>query len=282
MARNEYQQPPLDLFRGYSGVADQRVDRETYRAPRRFPGYGGCAGCGKPTMMLDVADRWCPPCRMAEGLPERTMGAYVPWYEALPPEEVARIRAKPWSGGRVRWDEASGVELPVDGLAAIFVAYSTPKGAELPMMVGKTFFHGQRPVFYHAFDDRKGNRRGHDNTNCPVPVDTVVVDWLLAVGIERVYAYDVGGQVLWRTTASALLRAPVATFAANTIRQRFYLDAADWEGSLTGVFTVPKDIAGTARPYKLVQQEEVGNREIMKVPHVAKDRELVLRNLIRE
>lgn len=121
--------------------------------------------------------------------------------------------------------DAARTALAVADLRIVHIAYPLVGGGSDVLMAGKTIPHARHGVvFLHAFH----GSQWHGQSDCPCPVDTLLVDWLRGAGIKLFYAHATRQRALFRAEVAALAAAPVQQFAAQRVRQRHMLPAASW------------------------------------------------------
>jgi hypothetical protein len=229
--------------------------RQPPYARDKLPRWDSCGDCGHIFMLTEAEEPYCAPCRGARGLPPLTTGNLIPWYEKLTTIELEAIRAKRWDGEprtaaqRRQARTEDGMALPtLDDTTdygkptAFNVRYRKTDGSgHIDLMVGKLIPHPTfGRVFLHAAADSGGQGQEHSVTDCPCPVDEILVEKLTELGVDYFYAYDRDAQVLYRADVKALAQAPAAIYAKQTIRTRRFLPSDGWR-SLDGVREVTLD-----------------------------------------
>lgn len=258
--------PPLAKSKGLvvAPTRDPALNQPPY-ARDKHPRWDGCADCNRVHMRTSDEDCYCKPCRERRNLPPVTTGDITPWYERMTAEELAVIRAKKWTGTTFKTDADGEIRIVVhrkkkqqegtvtlpdigkdttnyDKPTAFNVRYRKTDGSgSIDLMVGKLIPHPQfGRVFFHAAADSGGEGQEHKVTDCPCPVDEILVEKLVELGVEYFYAYDRDAQMLYRADVKALAGAPAAIYAKNTIRTRRFLEMEQWR-SLDGVREVVLD-----------------------------------------
>lgn len=215
-------------------------------------------------LVIDSEDHYCALCRDRRNLPPLTLPILRPWYERMTEEEMAVIRAKPWTASSFkegpngemiqtvhktdlqraqdRADKSHGKEpAKVDYTPTKAVNYTqavsfnvryrkTDVDGHIDLMVGKLIPHGEYgSVFLHAAAESGGEGQSHNVTDCPCPVDNVLVERLVELGVKYFYAYDRDNEILYRADVADLAQAPAAVYAAKTIRTRRFLESGSWK-----------------------------------------------------
>ncbi len=171
--------------------------------------------------------------KMYEALEETTQRWGLPtkpWWEKMTPEELEVIRNKEYTPRYPRWQKEA-LAFKSRGATRVDAQYRKANDSTMVnLMVGVLFPHPQHGLsFYHAYSREEGGS-GHEyeGSNCPVPVDTVVVDFLHHKGVDYYYAHDEDNRVLWRAKVQDLKAAPVQSMQARTVRYRHLLDIDGW------------------------------------------------------
>ena len=233
-----------------------------YRPPEVFPGYGACERCGCGTMMCDEEDRWCAQCYAALG-------------KAPPSTNDHPVRGRPPLQERPPAPTAPVIlpDLPAGQYAVVQVAYPLLTGGTLPLMAGKVIPHPTAGrVFYHAYSQTGDGGQAHHQTDCPCPVDRVVLEWLGQIGVQWVYCYNRDAQEVYKAPTETIRAAPAMEYAAKTVRTRHFLARSAWM-RLDGVLERHK-----GKDTRLIRAASAGQGEalILTVPYIPDSATVVL------
>lgn len=246
---------------------DPALDKPPY-ARDRFPRWDGCVDCRRIHLRTGDEDAYCAHCRQIRNLPPISVPLPRPWYETMTEEQMAAIRAKRWDGMSGSRPKTAGGEMTLPGRddtdytkpTAIKMRYRLADGdGTIDLMVGKIIPHGEYGrVFLHAAESGDGEGQKHDVTDCPCPVDDLLVQKLTDLGIKYFYAYDRDGEVLYRADVADIATAPAAIYAKKTIRTRRFLAADCWR-------ELPK-VREALLPDRRTRNLLRGDRLIMAIP----------------
>lgn len=234
-----------------------------YRPPQEFPGYGACERCGCGTMMCDEEDRWCAKCYGELGMSPPSVNDH----------RVRDRSRRPAPRAVLPIDPPVLPDLPAGGYAVVQVAYPLLTGGTLPLMVGKVVAHPSHGrIFYHAFSQTGEGGQAHHQTDCPCPVDRVVLDWLNQIGVQWVYCYDRDAQVVYKAPETTIRAAPLMEYAAKTVRTRHYLPRTEWL-RMSGVLERHK-----GKDVRLIRAAGSGQGEalVLTVPYIPDSATVVL------
>jgi hypothetical protein len=109
----------------------------------------------------------------------------------------------------------------------LWIRYHTEGGKETTEIAGKLLIHPQNGLVCLCAGKTD---RTHYASDCPAPLDTVLVSFLEAEGIPWVYVFNRSDGILWRAKVAEVAAAPVAVYTTShgNVTHRHYLARESW------------------------------------------------------